>query len=173
MNRRSVAGLVLLSAAALPATRSAAATGSQQAEYLYFLPERDRTQAATAAQQLLAEFDTVPIDARRLAGVYQRAAPALRKLGSEAAFVERVTKYRAGLGARRERVLQGVEGGFRFLPSLPDGQYAIVVFDTLFGTPSTSPLLYTEQLTLARDPARGSVWELVDYYLDLKPFYKY
>ena len=173
MNRRSAGAVILLSAASLPAGSSAAATSGQQGEYLYFLPEPDRTHAAAVAQQLLVEFDTVPIDARRLAGVYQRSAPAMRNQGSEAAFIERVSKYRAGLGARRERVLQGVEGGFRFLPNLPDGQYAIVVFDTVFGPPSPAPLIYTEQLTLARDPARGSSWEMVDYYLDLKPFYKY
>ena len=55
-----------------------------------------------------------------------------------------------------------MEGGFRFLPNLPDGQYAIVVFDTLFGAPAATPSIHTEQFTLGRDAARGSAWELVD-----------
>jgi hypothetical protein len=51
---------------------------------------------------------------------------------------------------------------------LPDGEYCIAIFDLLF---DNQRLLVTEQFTLSRN-ASGE-WQLANYYLGEKPFYRY
>lgn len=157
---------VTMARAQEPQTKAAA----KQQDYLFWLGEQDRLALRVAAASVLLEFDGMPLDARRIAGVYQRSSPVIRKKGAEGLFVNRVLKYREGLGGVRERASQSVEGGFRFLPNLPDGQYAIVAVDTLSSTTST---IFTEQLTFVRDSSNSSLWSFVDYYLASKPFYSY
>lgn len=179
MKRRELNGLAaraisLIAVACLAsrarAQKSPAGTPASQSEYLFWLSEHDRAMARDLALRLVAELDGTPLDARRVSGVYQRAAPALKERSTEATFVRRLMKSREGLGPPRERVLQGVEGGFKFLPNYPDGQYCIVTFDATF---DARPTIYTEQLTLARDPAQGGQWQFIDYYLATRPFYTY
>jgi hypothetical protein len=62
----------------------------------------------------------------------------------------------------------GVEGAFRMLPNLPDGEYCIAIFDLLF---ENQRLLVTEQFTLSRNAA--GEWQLANDYLGEKPFYRY
>ena len=126
--------------------------------------------ARSLATQVVADLDGNPLDPRRVSGVYQRGAPALKDRSPEASFVSRLVKYREGKGRLRERAFQGVEGGFKFLPNYPDGQYSIVTFDSMFEATS---VLCTEQVTLSRDLAQGGQWQFVDYYLATKPFYTY
>jgi len=179
MNRRELSGMAaraisLIAATSLASTvhsqQSAASTSANQSEYLFWLSERDRATAREMASLLSAELDATPLDAGRISGVYQRGAPALRARSTEATFVRRLMKWREGLGPLRERVLQGVEGGFKFLPNHPDGQYCIVTFDSMFGA---RPEIYTEQFTLGREPSQGAEWQFIDYYLATRPFYTY
>lgn len=48
----------------------------------------------------------------------------------------------------------------------------IAIYDAVFsGAPD---LLYTEQVTLSREPGvASSPWTFVEYYVNSKPFYKY
>lgn len=174
MKRRDLGGAAFVVATSLTslarAQQSPTATPAKQQEYLFWLTERDRLSVREAAATVLAELDGIPLDTRRISAVYQRSARALRKRSTEATFVNRLLKYRDGLGAPRERALQGVEGGFKFLPNYPNGQYSIATFDTAFGT---TPTIFTEQLTFERDPSHGDQWMFVDYYLATKPFYAY
>lgn len=179
MNRRELGGLAtraisLVAVASLAgvasAQQSSAGSSASQSDYLFWLSEHDRTMVHDLATQLVAELDATPLDSRRFSGIYHRGAPALKARSTEATFVKRLMKAREGLGPLRDRVLQGVEGGFKFLPNYPDGQYSIVTFDAKF---TDAPIIYTEQLTLCRDPAQGGQWQFVDYYLATKPFYTY
>jgi len=174
LNGMVASGLALLAGSSLATFARAQQTDvpppAKQADYLFWLSERERAMARGLATQVAAELDGKPPHPGRVSGIYQRGAPALRKRSPEAAFVSRLTKYREGKGRLRERAFQGVEGGFNFLPNYPDGQYSIVTFDTMFEATS---VLYTEQITLSRDLAQGGHWQFVDYYLAIKPFYTY
>lgn len=163
-------------ASALISSRSFAQSGNnsekapaKQSEYLFWLSDVDRQKAREIASQIVNEFDSQPFDIRRVSGVYQRGSPALKRKVSESSLVRRVQKYRADLGRVRERVFQGVEGGFRFLPGMPDGLYLIVTFDVIF---QNNEIFYTEQITLSKNESVG-LWEFTDYYLSSKPFYAY
>lgn len=176
LNRRHLGGLGLLTTWAVASRRAdaqslpASMRGNDQSEYLFWLGTTERLEARLAAEALLNELDPAPRDRSRLAGVYGRAGSAHRKRFTEAAFIDRIEKFRVPQGPVRERAFQGVEGGFRFLPNFPDGEYVIVVFDTLF-RPTQD--IKTEQVTLGREPGRESEWLFVDYYVGQKPFYKY
>lgn len=174
MNRRFFGGAAMLAATALTSMARAQETqtkaAAKQVDYLFWLGEQDRLSLKSAANSVLLELDGMPLDARRIAGIYQRSALIARKKSTEAVFVNRILKYRDGLGAVRERASQSVEGGFKFLPNFPEGQFAIVAVDTMF---ATTPIIFTEQLTFVRDLAQSPQWSFVDYYLATKPFYSY
>ncbi|CAJ0712977.1 hypothetical protein LMG6871_00608 [Ralstonia edaphis] len=58
------------------------------------------------------------------------------------------------------------------LPNLPEGEYVIATYDSIFA--KVPDILYTEQVTLAREPGvPTSPWTFVEYYVNSKPFYKY
>lgn len=179
MKRRNIAKLatgalllpsIMLLTGKTEAQQAPLVSSAKQTEYLFWLPERDRMIAREVAIFLVLNLDATPLDAVRLSGIYQRSAPALRKRYMESAFVNRIKKYRDGVGKPLDRVLQGVEGGFKFLPNFPDGQYAIVTYDTIF---SATSLIYTEQITLSRDSSQHEQWQLLDYYVATKAFYTY
>ena len=73
-------------------------------------------------------------------------------------WTEGLAKLRVPLGATQRRTLQ--EAAFaRVIPGLPDGDYALLRFSTLFsGKPDAE-----ESLTLERDPA--GVWQVVGYVI--------
>ncbi len=127
----------------------------------------------TVAEQILKEIDAGVRDARYLQGVYQRAGGVTHaRYSNGTAFSDRILSNRGSLGAVKARAVQGVEGGFRMLPNLPGGEYVIAIYDAVFsGAPD---LLYTEQVTLSREPGvASSPWTFVEYYVNSKPFYKY
>ncbi|WKB56172.1 DUF4019 domain-containing protein [Eleftheria terrae] len=174
LNRRHFGTLALLgTAATAPSVRGenlpAGTRGIDQLEYLFWLGDAERQEARRTAQSVLEELDAGPTNRQRLSGVYHRAGAAHRKRYGETASIDRLVKGRGPLGRLRERVLQGVEGGFRMLPNYPDGEYVIVVFDSMFEQLKD---IQTEQVTLARVPTQNQ-WLFHDYYVNTKPYYKY
>ncbi|AMP69818.1 DUF4019 domain-containing protein [Ralstonia solanacearum] len=164
----SLAGMAGLG---LPASQAAEVMG--QKEFLFWLDDRDRSAVRTAAEQILKEIDVGVRDARYLQGLYQRAGSVTHaRYPTGVAFSDRVASNRGSLGALKARSVQGVEGGFRMLPNLPGGEYVIAIYDSIFaGAPD---ILYTEQVTLSREPGvASSPWTFVEYYVNAKPFYKY
>lgn len=47
------------------------------------------------------------------------SSPSTRRRITESSFNSRVIGYRSNVGSLKERALQGVEGGFKFLPGYP------------------------------------------------------
>lgn len=175
MNRRFFSGTFAVGLAPFLFRTAFASTGTQknqqaarQDDYIFWLDDRERRVACEYSDLILREIDATPLDSRRIKGIYDRASQALRKKSTEASFVSRVMNYREGLGSVKDRVFQGVEGGFKFLPNYPDGHYCIAVYDSVF---SGDSVIYTEQLTLSKPS--GERWELLDYYQAAKPFYVY
>ncbi|MHA6830863.1 DUF4019 domain-containing protein [Ralstonia pseudosolanacearum] len=163
--------LVGMAGVGLPTARAAETMG--QKEFLFWLDDRDRSAVRTVAEQILKEIDAGVRDGRYLQGVYQRAGSVTHaRYANGTAFSERIVSNRGSLGAVKARAVQGVEGGFRMLPNLPEGEYVIAIYDAVFsGAPD---LLYTEQVTLSREPGvASSPWTFVEYYVNSKPFYKY
>jgi Protein of unknown function (DUF4019) len=128
-----------------------------------------RAAARQAAESMAASLDSRPAQlvdsAKRL---YAAGARQLQGRFNADEFATRVAQGRGALGTLRHRAFQGVEGGFRMLPNLPDGEYCIAIFDLLFE--NQRPLV-TEQFTLSRNAA--GEWQLANYYLGEKPFYRY
>jgi len=85
-------------------------------------------------------------------------------------FSRLLSRVRAPLGALRERVEAGIDGGFHRLPNLPPGSYAIATWDVLF---EKTPYIYTEQLTLENHDGQLEEWKLAGYYLSPKPYFEY
>jgi hypothetical protein len=162
---------VLQVALCLPclASTTLATESADQRDYLFLLDDKDRSQARDAALGYLARVDT----ATGSYGVLERLfkdSPCLAEHGaSESVFVREVSEARAGKGLPNRRVLEAVNGGFRWLPSSKRAsQYAIAAFDVTY---TGSDLWLTEQVTLERGAA--GVWSFCGYYLGPKPFYKY
>jgi Protein of unknown function (DUF4019) len=149
--------------------QTAAARGIEQADFLFWMDDRARAAARQAADGMAAALDSRPEQllesAKRLHAAVGRPVQARFKADE---FAARVAQGRNGLGPLRGRALQGVEGGFRMLPNLPDGEYCIAIFDLQF---ENQKQLVTEQFTLSRSAA--GEWQLVNYYLGEKPFYRY
>jgi hypothetical protein len=151
------------------AQTAAAAHGIEQGDFLFWMDDSARAAARQAAESMAASLDSPPAQlvdsAKRL---YAAGARQLQGRFKADEFATRVAQGRGALGMLRHRAFQGVEGGFRMLPNLPDGEYCIAIFDLLF---ENQRLLVTEQFTLSRNAA--GEWQLANYYLGEKPFYRY
>lgn len=165
----SVVGGSFLTASSWSQERKAMKPASQS-EYIFFLNDAERRSASSAALQYANELDVYPIHSRAVSALYFKSSLSTRRRITESSFNNRVMGYRSNIGTLNERALQGVEGGFKFLPGYPDGQYCIVTFDSVF---SINPDIYTEQITLGRDAASGWHWQFVDYYFAKRPFHSY
>ncbi len=165
----SVVGGSFFAASSWAQERKAMKSASQS-EYVFFLNDAERRSASSAALQYASELDFYPISSRTVSALYFKSSPSTRRRITESSFNSRVIGYRSNVGSLKERALQGVEGGFKFLPGYPDGQYCIVTFDSVF---SISPDIYTEQISLGRDAASGWAWQFVDYYFAKRPFHSY
>ncbi|WP_392394910.1 DUF4019 domain-containing protein [Paraburkholderia caledonica] len=141
----------------------------QQPTYLYFLTQDSRLEAERMAKAYACAIDATQGDPGKLSAFYREAMQSDVVPFSERRFIESVEKTRVNFNAPSDRVLESVDGGFRQLPGYPNGQYAIVSFDLRF---PGSPLIYTEQLTLSREPIAAH-WRLVAYFIGSKPFYLY
>lgn len=151
------------------ASTALATESSDQRDYLFLLDDKDRSQARDAAFDYLARIDT----ATGSRGVLEKLfsdSPCLAEHGaSQPVFVREIIETRAGKGLPNRRVLEAVNGGFRWLPSSKRAsQYAIAAFDVTY---TESALWLTEQVTLERGAA--GAWSFCGYYLGPKPFYKY
>jgi hypothetical protein len=101
---------------------------------------------------------------------FQNLASPLWWSSRGADFLEVLSRVRAPLGLVRERVESGIDGGFRRLPNLPLGSYAIATWDVRL---EKNPYIYTEQLTLASPSRDLQGWVLCGYYLSPKPYLEY
>lgn len=141
-----------------------------QSEFLFWANDSERSAARKTAEFIVSQLDSTPLDAPRLRGIYGQGSAALKERYSEADFIQRMLSTRAPLGNAKERVLHGIDGGFRKLPNIAEGEYLIVAFSTNFqGTPD----IYTEQVTLGRNGGTNSAWQFVEYYVAKKPYYSY
>ncbi|MEB0141089.1 MULTISPECIES: DUF4019 domain-containing protein [unclassified Undibacterium] len=172
-NRRSFGQFAFASILTLT-TKSAIAQVSsslktpEQSEFIFFVNETDRSAAQKKAEFLLSQLDTPPsVASQRIEAIYAQGAAALKTRYSGSAFNQRISTERGALGLVRERVFQGIDGGFKKLPNIPAGEYLIVVFATIFQNSSD---IYTEQITLARN---DTSWQFVEYFIAKKPYYSY
>lgn len=174
INRRTLflsggIGVALISSGAVAQLKANAAAQKMQGDYLFWLDESLRALARQTAESIVAALDSNP--QQRLEVVRRLYAAGSRELQERYRtdeFVARIAQMRNPLGTIRTRVFQGIDGGFRLLPNLPDGEYCIVIFDVLL---AQKDLMATEQLTLSRSGGAG--WQLADYYVGEKPFYRY
>jgi hypothetical protein len=175
-NRRNFGKLALTSVFALSTSRSLAQTNvssephRKQSDYIFFASEQDKAAARQAAEVVLGQLDNSRLDGSRLSIIYQQSAKALKNRYTESDFANRLMATRTPLGTAKVRALEGVDGGFKRLPNLADGEYLIVIFDTVFQGAAD---IYTEQVTLARDRDAGVEWRLVEYFTGMKPYYEY
>lgn len=143
--------------------------GIAQGDFLFWMDDAARAQARAAADAMLLMLDGAPPQdpaaARRL---HAAGSSELRQRYKVDEFANRVAQTRGALGAVRQRAFQGVDGGFRMLPNLPDGEYCIVLYDLQM---DRGGLLATEQFTLAR--SAGQPWLLANHYVGERPFYRY
>lgn len=143
---------------------------ASQLDYIFFANERDRTEARTIAETFLTQLDSAHLVKSEVNEIYSRSSELLKKRYSETAFMKRISLTRTPLGTPKTRVFEGIDGGFRRLPNLVDGEYLIVIFNTIFDKISD---IYTEQVTLERNRQTGRGWQLVEYFSDKKPYYEY
>lgn len=162
--------LVGMAGVGLPTSRAAETMG--QKEFLFWLDDRDRSAVRTVAEQILKE-----IDAGSGMPAICRGLPACRRRDPRPLFerhgVLRSHPLEPGITGGREGT--GSPGCRRRIPHAaqsPRGEYVIAIYDAVFsGAPD---LLYTEQVTLSREPGvASSPWTFVEYYVNSKPFYKY
>jgi hypothetical protein len=144
---------------------------SEQAHYLFWLKNLDRQAIQESTQYILAHFDkaTSRDRADTLGLVHSQSSQELRSRYSIVAFSNRVNELRRQTGRIVQRSLQGIDGGFLKLPGMTEGYYAIAVFNSLY---ECGQDIYTEQVTVKKD-SHSNEWQLVEYYLDLKPYYSY
>lgn len=162
---------VLQVALCLPclASTALATESSDQRDYLFLLDDKDRSQARDAALGYLARMDIATGQRGVLENLFSDS-PCLAEHGAtQPVFVREIIETRAGKGLPNRRVLEAVNGGFRWLPSSKRASnYAIAAFDATY---TGSDLWLTEQVTLERNAA--GAWTFCGYYLGPKPFYKY
>ncbi|MCO8250045.1 DUF4019 domain-containing protein [Comamonas thiooxydans] len=173
MNRRDLIQAITITSATVSSflnhANAQTGTTATQAEYIFWLSERDRSIAQENAKYILTELDSFPLDRHRVSNLYHRGSSSLKVKSKEVNFVNRVLKYREGRGTIKERLFQSIEGGFTMLPGYANGKYVIVSFDSIF---SNSRDIYTEQITLSLDSS-NTQWQFADYYSAVKPFYTY
>ena len=152
--------------------QTAKATGGKihQGEFLFWMDSAARAEVRRVAEAIAYTLDSEPPDRPQPAlRLYAMGAKELQQRYSANDFAQRVAQSRTALGGKvRSRVFQGVDGGFRMLPNLPDGEYCIAVFDLLL---TNGDLMATEQFTLSR--SSGYSWLLANHYIGAKPFYRY
>lgn len=158
-----------LSISAIEASAQPATRGINQSDYLFWLDDASRLLARQAAEQFAAALDARGSDRATSEGLYAAGGRELQGRYTAEQFVQRISSTRAKLGPLQARAFQSVEGGFKMLPNLPEGEYAIVVFDVK----SPNGLMSSEQFTLSRNESAGAGWKLVEYYVGDKAFYRY
>lgn len=165
-----VAGVVASGSRAAMAADALKSASSKQADYLFFVNDKEKTAAKEAAASIVAQLDTALGDGAALVRIYDNASPTLKSRYSAGEFAKRMVIARASKGKLVERALEGLDGGFKKLPNMPEGEYLIVIFDSVF---QSSDDIYTEQISLVRHDRSASDWQLAEYYSDKKPFYSY
>ena len=154
-----------------PASQAQTRAGSriQQGDFLFWMDDAARAAARAVADAMQLALDAAPPkDPSAGRQLYAVGSPELRQRYGVDEFANRVAQTRSALGAVRRRAFQGVDGGFRMLPNLPDGEYCIVIYDLLLASGS---LMASEQFTLSR--STGQPWLLANHYVGEKPFYRY
>lgn len=175
-NRRNFGKSVLASTlmltlnSARSQTTSSSLKGSSQSEFLFWIGEAERADAKKTAEFILSQLDATPMDTRRLQILYGQGSTALTTRYSESTFSQRMMTTRAPLGVLKERVMLGIDGGYRKLPNINEGEYVIVNFASNFQAFSD---IFTEQVTLGREGGPRSAWKFVEYYVAKKPYYSY
>ena len=109
-------------------------------------------EAAAAAKSWLAV-----VDAKNYPGSWKDAAALFQQGVSETRWDAMVQGIRDKVGAVKSRQFQTAELT-KSLPSMPDGDYAIVSFDTAFETKGAS----TEVITLVHE---HGTWKVGGYYI--------
>lgn len=127
-----VAGALGGARAADAQTAVSADISVQQSDFLFWMADDVRANARQAAEAMTRVLDASPPEdpsaARRL---YAAGGRELHQRFRADDFANRVAQARGALGRLRRRAFQGVDGGFRMLPNIPDGEYCIVCFDIL------------------------------------------
>lgn len=140
----------------------------KQAEYVFWLDERNRSAIEKSAVALAKNIDTnLAGSFRGVERFYREGSVHLKERYDLGQFESRLRTISRSRGQVVDRVFHGIDGGFRFLPNLNEGEYAIALFDV---RTADSSEIHTEQITLSLDNGQ---WRFVEYFVDTKPFYSY
>ena len=122
------------------------------------LPARAQDPRASEAQMVALAWLALT-DANDAKGSWDAAAAEFRGAITLERWTEGLAKLRVPLGALQQRALHDV-AFVRVIPGLPDGDYALLRFRTMFaGKPDAE-----ESVTLTRDAA-GNAWLVVGYVI--------
>jgi hypothetical protein len=168
--RRALLWAPLLAVPVIGSARTAvSAYPSSQERYVYWLNEVNRRAIRRFGAMVLDRLADWQMSHSGMDTFRDLVSPRWWSNGG-ADFSRLLSRVRAPLGALRERVEAGIDGGFHRLPNLPPGSYAIASWDVLF---EKTPYIYTEQLTLENHDGHLEEWKLAGYYLSPKPYFEY
>lgn len=97
------------------------------------------------------------IDDQNYAAAYRQMGPPALDRENEQDFTTKMAAARQPLGAMSSRTLKDVQLA-RSLPGVPDGQYAVVRYDSSFAR----KMAVIEQVTLVSE---NSAWSVIGYFI--------
>lgn len=117
-----------------------------------------RAADATVEARAAAERWLALVDVGDFPGSWQQAGSMFKAAMDTERWTRSVSAVRGPLGALRQRNNPSAEVQ-QTLPGLPDGQYVVLTFDTVFANKASA----VETVTLVKEP--DGAWRVIGYFI--------